>query len=599
LSSLTGSIGKGKTDSTYASVTEQAGIFAGKDGFDIYVGKNTDLKGAVIASDATPDKNKLSTDTLTYSDIQNKAEYDSSSVGVSVNTKPDAKINEKGITPNIGVKASGDADSTTKSAISPGTIEVRSNPNQDLSTLSRDTTNSLNALGKIFDKKTVKEQQELAGLFGELAFEEVHKLSKKNGWDEGSPQKIALHALVGGIMSELAGSGFTAGAKGAGFNEAIQKELSKIKDPALHQWASYIIGSAVGGTVGGATAVSGTKNNLLAYISFKNELETKVKNLLGTEDGEKVYAAIDQALMELPNYTSDEIPNKNEDVDAAGVIRNVLNQKGIAGDKADQIVGYYLQKVDETHSTLDSLYKQGRQASIDMVINAGLLATGFAELKALYNAGKITLSMYFYALRYGPTITAEEYTLPEIVITADKVKLSGKLLSSEGKFIDRELEASYQKYLSRKASEGKTLRDRLDWKETRDYWLNDSPMARGNAFNNTAVNERWYDYNEVNLSNGKRLDSYDPIKGEIISRKATNLADVELSTFETYLKELNKKYPEGTIIRSNKYREIDGQPLKGTQILEIPASNKKFSEIQEYIDLAKNKYGVTIRFREE
>ncbi|WP_110953610.1 hypothetical protein [Anaerosinus massiliensis] len=63
-------------------------------------------------------------------------------------------------------------------------------------------------------------------------------------------------------------------------------------------------------------------------------------------------------------------------------------------------------------------------------------------------------------------------------------------------------------------------------------------MARGNAFNDKAVDQDWYKYNEVNLSNGKRLDSYDPKKGEIVSRKATNLADVELSTFEAYLKEL-------------------------------------------------------------
>ena len=84
---MTGSVSQGKTDSTYASVTEQAGIFAGKDGFDITVGKNTDLKGAVIASEATPDKNKISTDTLTYSDIQNKADYSASSIGVSISLK--------------------------------------------------------------------------------------------------------------------------------------------------------------------------------------------------------------------------------------------------------------------------------------------------------------------------------------------------------------------------------------------------------------------------------------------------------------------------------------------------------------------------------
>ena len=38
-------------------MTDQSGIFAGKGGYDIYVGNNTDLKGAVIASEAE-DKSK-------------------------------------------------------------------------------------------------------------------------------------------------------------------------------------------------------------------------------------------------------------------------------------------------------------------------------------------------------------------------------------------------------------------------------------------------------------------------------------------------------------------------------------------------------------
>ena len=42
-------------------------------------------------------------DTLTYSNIENKAEYSASSVEVNVDTSADAKLNEKGITPNIGI----------------------------------------------------------------------------------------------------------------------------------------------------------------------------------------------------------------------------------------------------------------------------------------------------------------------------------------------------------------------------------------------------------------------------------------------------------------------------------------------------------------
>lgn len=179
-----------------------------------------------------------------------------------------------------------------------------------------------------------------------------------------------------------------------------------------------------------------------------------------------------------------------------------------------------------------------------------------------------------------------------------KVKKAGNFIKN-GKFIDDLLEADYQKYLTRKSKQGKTPKDRLEWKESRDYWLNDSPMARGNKFNDTAKNGKWYKYNEVHLENGKRLDSYDEIKGEIVSRKATDLESIELSTFESYLKEMKNKYSKGIKIRSDKYPDLDGKTLEGKQILEIPESNKNFDKIQEYIDLAKNKYNIEIRFKPE
>ena len=177
------------------------------------------------------------------------------------------------------------------------------------------------------------------------------------------------------------------------------------------------------------------------------------------------------------------------------------------------------------------------------------------------------------------------------------------LLDAQGKFIDKILETEYNKYLGRKNLQGKIPRERLDWKEARDYWLLESPMARGNAFNKKALDLGWYDYFEINLENGKRLDSYIPPSngnvGEIISRKATNLEEIELTTFESYLKEMQTKYAAGTKIRSNKYPALDGQTLQGKQILEIPASNQSFSEIQDYINLAKNKYDIELRFKPE
>lgn len=267
---VTGGVNKQKTDSEYASVTEQAGIFAGKGGFDIEVGGNTDLKGAVIASDATPDKNKISTDTLSFSDIENKAEYEAGSNGIGYSS-------DKGFTPNPGMPVSGDASSTTKSAISPGTIIVGGkevNPEA----LSRDPSGALNALGKIFDKKTVQEKQELANLFGEVAYKLVGDLAEsqrekastpeeKAKWAEGGEYKVALHALIGGIMSDLGGSGFASGAVGAGVSQAVQGELSKINDSNLRLIASALVGATASKLIGGdaqagaSTAYTGTKYN--------------------------------------------------------------------------------------------------------------------------------------------------------------------------------------------------------------------------------------------------------------------------------------------------------------------------------------------------
>ena len=274
-----GSATKSNVDSNYESVTDQSGIYAGKEGFDIRVEANTDLKGGIISSTADADKNKLSTGTLTFEDIQNKADYKAGSIGINVDTSKNAKKKDAGVTPNIGVGTKDNAESVTKATVSEGEIEIRDkgNQKQDLKDLNRDTQNSLNKLGEIFDKTKVEERQELAGLFGEIAYKAVGDLAIKNGWQEGSAEKNALHALVGGIMSELTNSGFLAGASGAMINEMIQDKLSDMfKDnPAMHQWASALIGGVVSqvaadtAQMGAANASSGTKNNYLTHEQQK------------------------------------------------------------------------------------------------------------------------------------------------------------------------------------------------------------------------------------------------------------------------------------------------------------------------------------------
>ncbi|MFN8440451.1 MAG: hypothetical protein U0175_06780 [Caldilineaceae bacterium] len=170
------------------------------------------------------------------------------------------------------------------------------------------------------------------------------------------------------------------------------------------------------------------------------------------------------------------------------------------------------------------------------------------------------------------------------------------LIAADGKFADSALEDAYQSYVQRKTAKGETPRDRADWKVERDYWLYDGPTARGNAFNRTANQN--YEYSEVNLQTGKRVDAYDPVSGEIISRKATDFDTIQESTFRSYVNELKSKYPEGEIIRSNKYPQLDGQALQGRQILEVPASNMD-SAVRAQFEAIAAEQGIAIRYVDE
>lgn len=117
---LTGSISAsvGRIDSKWKSVTHQAGIYAGEDGYDkIY--------------------------------------------------------NSIGLVPNLGVGSKGKANSTTQSAISDGILTV-DGKQIDTKTINTNTENTLHQLDKIFDKKKIEERRVLARLFAKNAYEQLH-----------------------------------------------------------------------------------------------------------------------------------------------------------------------------------------------------------------------------------------------------------------------------------------------------------------------------------------------------------------------------------------------------------------------------------------
>ena len=276
LGSVSAEYTNGTMKSDYASVTDQAGIYAGTGGFAIQSKGNTTLEGAVIGSKATADKNSLVTDSLTIKDIKNKAEYTSHNAGLSYTSVSgfknlsqagkDAVYNSLGLLPKLLPDSSKSSESTTKSAIANGTIKTRSS-NIDIDKISRDTESSLNKLDTIFDKKKVEERQALARLFAKDAFEQLHYWEPKT--KEGKVAKALAHGVVAETSARIAGnpagSGFYAGVT----NEALISEIQKISktNPAVAQWLSASLGAVVNGAldkpmVTGATeAQYGTKYN--------------------------------------------------------------------------------------------------------------------------------------------------------------------------------------------------------------------------------------------------------------------------------------------------------------------------------------------------
>jgi len=129
---------------------------------------------------------------------------------------------------------------------------------------------------------------------------------------------------------------------------------------------------------------------------------------------------------------------------------------------------------------------------------------------------------------------------------------------------------------------------------SRPEWL--QRLDAGNTFNKERAGA--YDFNEVyiNKPDGSgyyRLDSYNPNSGEIVSRKFTQLSDVQENTALKYINEIPAKYPAGgTIANVPSSGDLGGQLLRGQYYLEVPVQVRP---IPQSIFNAADKAGVLIR----
>ena len=356
-----GSASKGNMKSHYESVINQAGIRAGGEGFDISVKENTDLKGGVIDSAASKDKNTLTTGTLSWEDKENKADYKAGGMGVSYSpNNKSSKLNQRGLTPNLTPTVKDNADSTTKSAVAEGTIHItnKEKQKQDIASLNRDTKNSLNQLQEIFDKTKVEEKQELLGMLEKYGNQAIHTYAESKGWKDGSTEKILLHSAFGALMGDMAGGSVPATALAGGVNEYVMGYLTKSKGedwvqkhPDTVQWLSAGVGAAIGNL--SKDVLTSTMVSLNAakwnYLGFDLTTEPLLKRTLKKDDGQTLtdqeWHQLSNALMDIADQAdpfgsdSDSLEVGNEF--AKETVRQYLIEHGFTTDSTEKFMDSY------------------------------------------------------------------------------------------------------------------------------------------------------------------------------------------------------------------------------------------------------------------
>ncbi|NEH54834.1 filamentous hemagglutinin N-terminal domain-containing protein [Rhizobium leguminosarum] len=298
-SGLSGGVQKGRTEGDYANVGEQSGIIAGSGGYHVTVGDNVDLVGGVVGSTADPANNNLTARSLTWSNIENRSEASTSSYGVG--------LTPSGIpVPVVGQPAQEGDHGVARATLSPGQLTL-TNQTQDLAGLNTDLSKANNTV-EPFDIDRLKARQASAAAVSALLNIAVGDLSTRLGFAEGSSEKIALHAAVGALVSQIAGGNIGTGALAGAVSEIANGVLQDVlkanpnltedQKSAITQWVAAIVGVAVGGETGVATALDNINYNFLTHKQ-RDDLAKELGDCASAADPASCKAIVSEKYSEL------------------------------------------------------------------------------------------------------------------------------------------------------------------------------------------------------------------------------------------------------------------------------------------------------------
>ncbi|WP_413713269.1 hemagglutinin repeat-containing protein [Serratia marcescens] len=282
--SMTGSANvsasKDKLHSNFDSVKEQTGLFAGKGGYDVKVKEHTQLDGAVIASTADKEQNRLDTGTLGWTDIHNQADYSATHSGGSFSTG--GPVGKELLTNTAGgmlsgANSSGHAEGTTKAGVSEGTLIVRDTDKQqqDVAQLNRDTEHANDgSISPIFNKEKEQNRLKQAQLIGEIGGQAMDVIRTQGDIAGLKAQKDPAALAQARAQLEQGGKPF---------REA--DVLQRAYDNAMRQYGTGSdLQKAAQAVTGALTALAG--NNLAGALASGASpyLATEIKKRVGEDN---------------------------------------------------------------------------------------------------------------------------------------------------------------------------------------------------------------------------------------------------------------------------------------------------------------------------
>ena len=304
-----------KGESSYKQVKEQAGLFAEEGGYHVNA-NNVYLKGAAITS-TNPENSELSTNKLTFEDIQNESHSDASSMSFSASVDgKGSNVNTPNLSGGLPMKESNSDDSVTRATLTEGKITLNKDtaPMQTTAQALGINTDINQANGQVDTPKDVNqilsEQRQISAAVGNIKsavntyvarqkaplLQEIERLEGEKKelearqdntgaalvglqlkrledeaaeWDSGGKYRRAADALTSTIVAALSGQsvkGIAATAAAPYVNVGIKKattdesgKVNTVANIAAHALWGAVEANALGG--------SGTSGALAAGVA--------------------------------------------------------------------------------------------------------------------------------------------------------------------------------------------------------------------------------------------------------------------------------------------------------------------------------------------